>query len=163
MRPSALCLLLALALSACSAFDGDDGLQDPSLGQLRAAPVTLALGDQDVVLRTFMWRNFQPVSPPDGKPLIALFWAHTTDETALPSGLAVDAVWVINGDDVWAARPSDEATPPSEQRPDQAYAVARGGPKWGPQIEVDAVVRVRDADGAAFLLRAPAQPIVRTD
>jgi hypothetical protein len=41
--------------------------------------------------------------------------------------------------------------------------VARDGPKWGPGIDVDVIVGVRDGAGAVSLLRAPAQRNKRTD
>jgi len=45
-----------------------------------------------------------------------------------------------------------------------AFAVvARNGPKWGPGVEVDVVVRLRDAAGHGVLLQAPGQLIGRTD
>jgi hypothetical protein len=40
---------------------------------------------------------------------------------------------------------------------------AEGGPKWGPGIEVDVVVRLRDAAGKSWYLKARRQPIHRTD
>src|SRR5438552_2287407 len=41
--------------------------------------------------------------------------------------------------------------------------VARDGPKWGPGIAVDVVVRLRDGAGHEVLLQARAQWINRTD
>lgn len=162
MKYILLCLAL-IVLPACALFGGDEGPGALPLSELRSAPDTLTLGDQQLVLRTAMWRDFQPISPPEGKPLIALFWIYAADSTALPAGLTADAAWVVNGEEVWDTYFTDEEPPPGEQRPYQLYEVAREGPTWGPQIEVDAVVRVRDGDGASYLLRAPAQRIGRTD
>jgi hypothetical protein len=41
--------------------------------------------------------------------------------------------------------------------------VARDGPKWGPGIEVDVVIRLRDAAGRHVLLQAREQLVHRTD
>lgn len=163
MKQILLCLTFCTTLSACSLFDGDDGPGMLPLSQLRAAPDTLTLGDQNLVLRAFMWRDFQPISPPDGKPLIAIFWVYSADSTALPAGLTADAAWVVSGENVWDTYLTDEEPPPSEQQPYQLHKIAREGPKWGPGIEVDAVVRLRDERGESYLVRAPSQYISRTD
>ncbi len=110
-----------------------------------------------------MWRDFQPISPSDGKPLIAIFWVYSADSTALPAGLMADAAWVVSGESVWDTYFTDEEPPPSEQQPYQLHEIAREGPKWGPGIEVDAVVRLRDGNGEVYLVRAPSQYISRTD
>jgi hypothetical protein len=69
----------------------------------------------------------------------------------------VSTVWVVFNDAVWSAAAQDERfgtdTSPFYE------AVARDGPKWGPGVTVDVVVRV--SDGArSWLLRAADQPIV---
>ncbi len=155
--------ILLGGVAACSLSNGDDGPGDLPLSELRAAPTILTLGDQHLMLRTFMWRDFQPVAPRDGRPLISIFWIYSSDSTALPSTLTTDAAWVVNGELVWDTYFSDEEPPPSEQQPYQLYKVARDGPKWGPDIEVDAVVRIRDVGNQTHLLRAASQHIGRTD
>jgi hypothetical protein len=69
-------------------------------------------------------------------------------------------MWVINGNEVWRATPREEQ--PRED-PTRVAIVARDGPRWGPGIAVDVVVRLRGANGATALVRAAAQPINRTD
>ncbi len=41
--------------------------------------------------------------------------------------------------------------------------VARNGPKWGPDIKVDVVVRIVDRAGNEYLLKASNQKIERTE
>ena len=110
-----------------------------------------------------MWRDFQPVAPRDGRPLVAIFWISTVDSTALPSEMTADAAWVVDGQKVWDTWFIDDEPPLSERQPYQLYEVARDGPKWGPDIAVDAVVRLRHAEAQTYLLRAPSQYIIRTD
>jgi hypothetical protein len=108
-----------------------------------------------------MWRDFMPISPPGGHPLIAVFWIYSVDSTALPTGLTADAAWVVNGDRVWDTFLERERVP--QPKPYELERIARDGPKWGPHIEVDAVVRIRESDGTTHLLRAANQTIHRTD
>jgi len=68
-------------------------------------------------------------------------------------------VWVFNGGQSWSAVPQQER--PRPETSPVYELVARDGPKWGPGISVDVVVRLRSPDGT-FLLRAADQPIRAT-
>lgn len=162
MRAVLLVLVASVVLNGCSLLDGRDGPEHPPLNQLMGAPDTLSLGSQRLVLETTLWRDFQPISPPDGKPLVAIFRVTSIDSSALDEALDGDAAWLILDGNVWGAYFSDEDPPPSEQLPYQLFKVARDGPKWGPGVTVTAVLRLRDADGSCYLVRASQQYISRT-
>jgi hypothetical protein len=54
-----------------------------------------------------------------------------------------------------------------EQRPRAETApnyevIVRDGPKWGPDVMVDVIVRLRDSAGTESLFRAPKQLIIGT-
>lgn len=110
-----------------------------------------------MTLQTSLWRDFMPISPPDGKPLGVVLQVTTEDTVEVPAAVRADLVWVLNGGENWSAVPREER-PRSETSPVYEL-VARDGPKWGPGITVDVVIRLRDADGRTFLLRAPKQDI----
>jgi hypothetical protein len=114
-----------------------------------------------MVLSTTLWRDFMPISPPDGKPLIAVAYITATDTARFPSTVSADAIWIINGQQVWASWLALEPFPPVQ--PNRIERVARNGPKWGPNIYVDVVVRLLDGQGNTALVRAPHQWISRTD
>ena len=134
---------------------------EPLPADLASAPTSLALGGKVLTLDKGLWRDFQPAAPPDGRPLIALFRVKTDDGSPVPATLRADAVWVIHDGLIWSGVPREER-PRAETLP--AYeVVAREGPKWGPGVTVDTVVRLRDANDRAFLLRATNQLIHRTD
>jgi len=123
------------------------------------APRFVTIEGARVGVHAFLWRDFQPTSPPDGKPLVAILRIQTTDDTPIPSTLTADSVWVYDGANVWAA-------PVVEEQPREATyfeVVARNGPKWGPGILVDVVVRLRDSGGHLVLIQASRQLIARTD
>jgi len=123
------------------------------------APPLVTVDGVSFRLDTFLWRDFMPISPPDGKPLVAVLRILTTDGSSIPASVAADSVWVYNGSEVWATAVVEE------QPRNNSYfeVVAREGPKWGPGIEVDVVVRLRDGAGHRFLLQARRQLISRTD
>jgi len=133
--------------------------RDPA--ELRVAPTTVVVGGTALSLDADLWRDFQSISAPNGKPLVGIVRIRSVDGASVPSSTRVVALWVVNGDNVWTSVPREE-----QQRTPGAKGfdvVARDGPKWGPGIDVDVIVGVRDGTGAVSLLRAPAQRIKRTD
>jgi hypothetical protein len=117
----------------------------------------VSFGGKAITFETSLWRDFQPITPPDGKPLVAILRIKTEDGSEVPGTLRADLVWVLNGDQTWSAVPQEERLRP-ETSPVYEL-VAREGPKWGPGISVDVVIRLRSPDGRAFLLRAADQSI----
>ena len=156
--------VLAITTYIVAGCGGDALLAPPALipvsPQLRSAPVQLVFGATTVRLDTYLWRDFQPVTPPDGKPLIASLRVMSMDGTAIPPTVHADSAWIINGDLAWATAVVQEQ-PGSDAS--SFEVVARQGPQWGPGIAVDVVVQLRDASGQAFLLLASGQLIHRTD
>jgi hypothetical protein len=134
---------------------------EANVTDLLAAPLQLSIGERTLVLETYLWRDFMPISPPDGKPLIASLKLKTTNKTALPEGTEVETVWVVNGKKQWS--PAKKEVRAGNDRSSMMTIVVRNGPKWGPGIKVDVVVRVKDAKGHSYLLRAAKQNINRTD
>lgn len=128
---------------------------------LLSAPEESEVQGRTYVLETYMWRDFMPISPPDGKPLIAIIRVCTKDSTQLPAELEIDRLWVIKGKDVWETRFSGQGTRPN---PFTLERVAREGPKWGPNVKVDVVAGlVHEAEDMIYLLKASDQLIFRTD
>lgn len=154
-------LLIALKLAGCS----DNGVSVPPdipIGELLAAPDTILVEGKTLYLSTYLWRDFMPISPPDGHPLIAIIYVTATDTAQLPSSISADAVWIVYEQQVWKSWFTNEPIPPDQQRPNRIVKLARDGPKWGPGIYVSVIVRVIDSQGGTSLLRAPNQFINRT-
>jgi hypothetical protein len=128
-----------------------------------AAPEQIEIDGREYILETYLWRDFMPISPPDGKPLIALIWVTATDSLAFPSSIDANRLWVINDELVWETEFSDENLPKDPNRKHQLEKIARDGPKWGPNIQVEVVVQVVDGENNTYLLRASDQWIYRTD
>jgi hypothetical protein len=158
-------LLTTLIVIGCS-DNSDNGVSVPpdiSINQLLTSPDTIRLDGRQLYLSTYMWRDFQPFSPPDGKPLIAIIRVIATDTAQLPSSISADAIWMFYNNQVWKSWFTNEPIAPSELKPNLIVRIAREGPKWGPHVYVDVIVRVYDGKGGTLLLRAPNQWIGRTD
>jgi len=158
-------VLTALVWTLASACVSDGLVAPPRLvpitSDLRNAPQQTTLGGVTLRLETYLWRDFQPITPPDGEPLIAVLRVKSVDGTSVPAALQADSAWIINGDLAWATAVGEERS----RGADASFfeVVARDGPKWGPGIEVAVVVRLRDGAGHRVLLQARGQVINRTD
>jgi hypothetical protein len=154
-------LLITFVAIGCS----DIGVSVPPdipINQLLTSPDTIHIDTRHLYLSTFMCRDFQPISPPGGKPLIAIIYVTATDTAQLPSSISTDAVWVVYNNQVWKSWFTNELAP-DELKPNRIVKIAREGPKWGPHVYVDVIVRVYDGKGGTLLLRAPKQWIGRAD
>ena len=154
----AVTAVLLLVVAGCGG-SSPTAPSDVSRSQLASAPTRIVADGKTLALTTSLWRDFMPISPPDGKPLVAVLTIVAEDGSAVPATVTADTSWVIFSDQVWSA--AVEQRPRAETAP--AYEViARNGPKWGPDVTVDVVVRLVDSTGRAFLLRAPGQTIGAT-
>lgn len=154
--------LISLILIGCS----ENGISVPPdipINQLLSSPDTILIDTRHLYLSTYIWRDFQPVSPPDGQPLIAIIYITAADTAQLPGSISADAVWTVYNNKVWKSWFTNEAISPSELKPNRLVKIARNGPKWGPHVYVDVIVRVLDGKGGTQLLRASRQWINRTD
>lgn len=155
-------LFMFLVCSSCS--DDTNPISVPpniSKEALEAAPESLRVADQTVLLSTYMWRDFMPISPPDGKPLVAIAFIGTTDSTDISPLIDAEAIYVINGNEVWKAFLHEDNPEAYQQTPLKLVKIAGDGPKWKTQILVDVIVSVV-SDGSYYLLKASDQYISET-
>ena len=150
--------LLTLGFTGCPDIAGP-----PEAGlafELRQAPLAVTMEGKTLELEPYVYRDFAPISEPNGKPMIAGLRIHTSDGSPVPASIVADAMWVVRGDDVWAAVPvmehSRAVTAPWYE------LVARGGPKWEPGGIIDVIVRLRSTNGGTKFLRAADEPIHQT-
>lgn len=150
-----IALLALVASASCST------LVAPPVADLRGAPVTVTIDGRSVALHAELWRDFMPVSPPDGKPMAAVVRLVRADDAAPINDLRIEELFVLFGEQLWEPHSLEERLPGSGQ--DWYEVVARDGPKWGPGVDVDVIVRVRSPGGVSQLLRAAGVRIQRTD
>lgn len=117
------------------------------------APEQVEIEGRQYTLAASLWRDFQPVAPPDGQPLVAVLKVSPSDMMPQPADLAIDHVWVLNGAKQWSV---------AAGKPSGLEQSVRGGPKWGPGIKVDVVVRLKQAK-QTWLVRQAGVTIKRTD
>jgi hypothetical protein len=142
-----------------------------SIIDLRKAPTEVVLDGKSLSLSAYLWRDFNPSSPPDGTPMMAVFKVATSDKKPFPSGVRMDRAWVLFGEQMWETskfraqvkRPPDgkDSWVNCPHSP-VCEADARDGPKWGPDVFVDVVVRLIDKEGRHHLLQAPKQCVQGT-
>jgi hypothetical protein len=159
------CIIVILSAVLLSCADIGEVLPpaapDIPIHELLAAEDTITVDGKSLTLSTYMWRDFMPISPPDGKPLIGIAYIDGIDTASLPSTIRADAIWIVYDGQVWRSLFNDETSNPA--KPNRLERVFRNGPKWGPGVYLDVIVRLLDGAGGAHLLRASHQYISRTD
>ena len=144
-----LFFIILLITTRCDLFDDDkDEInnvrkdQNLVLDLLSNSLDTINIGSQRFTLDAYLWRDFMPISPPNGKPLIAINWLISIDSTAIPANIEMKEQYVIHNDSVWIAayEPESHTTPIYK-----IEKVSRNGPKWGPMIYVDIVSKIIDS------------------
>lgn len=162
--PAVLFASALLALAGCRDGDHDDCDQDTP--EIRppdafAVPETLSIGGYRLVARPYLWRDFMPVSPPDGKPMIASVHVVEIDSLPLPDGAALTHLWVLKGAEYWSTPFSTDEGP--AHLPHELHETARCGPKWGPEIYVDVIIRIRWSGVDGYHIKTLRTFIERTD
>ncbi len=153
-----LAVLLA-SLLAVSSGCGSSPTAPSSPATLRSAPTSVAVADKTLILTTSLWRDFMPISPPDGKPLAVVAQVRTSDGSPIPASIKALKLSVVMARSVWSATVVEER---SRAETSPIYElVARDGPKWGPGVSVDVVVELQDG-ASRHLLRAADQPMKGT-
>ncbi len=115
---------------------------------LRSAPVQVEVAGVPVKLTTTASRKFVGE---EGDATAAEFIVAGVDGKALPAGLTIAEAWLLSPTSLWETDVT--AIPAVEGQTDKVAAAASGGPRWVPGSPVEAVVRLKDADGKAYLLR----------
>jgi hypothetical protein len=122
---------------------------------------TIMIGTKKYFLNASLWRDFMPVSPSDGRPLISVSRLIDQDSIAIPSNIQLIEQYVIYNDSIWI----DSYENISGITP--AYMIEKtlsNGPKWGPDIYVDIISKVKDTNTSTdYFIRVKGIKIDRTD
>jgi hypothetical protein len=147
-------LVLGLVVASCSEKVADPQVPPDTHG----APQRVTVAGAELVLETYLVRDFMPFAPPDGHPLRAVLQVRSVNGAPLPAGLTMPGAVVYFGKETWQSTP--EIIPTSD--PGLLMGNSSDGPKWGPGVTADVVVTL-DLDGQQTRLGAAGQPIERTD
>lgn len=153
-----IALITCILIQGCKLFESSG----PSIQDLLDAPEQIEIDGREYILETYLWRDFMPPTPPDGQPLIALIWVTAIDSLPFPSSIDANRLYIVNDELLWETLFSGEARPQNPNREHQLEKIAREGPKWGPNIQVEVIVRVVDEENNTYLLRASDQWIGAT-
>ena len=134
----------------------------PPKPDLSSAQDTIGIAGVQLILETYLWRDFMPVSPPDGKPLrAAVNLIPVKNENLLPN-ITMDKIWIINGKEIWSDTLNNAGQKVSGENLPRLKMMAQNGPKWEPGSLVKVIVRVKDDQGKIYLLQAKDQQIQKT-
>ena len=155
---SVLVLSTILLLASCADLGGFLP-PDISIERLQAFPDSVAFHGRIFTLEADLWRAYEagPDSPPGEEPLRGILYIAAADSAPLPAAVSVDAVWLVNVDEVWRTWLGAGGIPDNLRLPHRLVRSFTGGPSWGPAIAVDVIVRLVDADGGSAFLRAEGQ------
>jgi hypothetical protein len=134
-----------------------DGTLVEHLDGLKAVPSVVSMAGATVRISTYLWRDFMPICEPDGDPLIAVVTITADPPSPVPPSIQAVRLVLVYGSTLWITRVVEEH---ASMRNDSGFqVVAREGPKWGPDVFVDAVLEIRGGDGHSYLVRAGEQLI----
>lgn len=149
-------IIVSLFIFICCTGNEENNTMDDILN----APQEIEINGEKYILETYLWRDFMPISPPDGKPLQAIIIIENIDSNTFLSTIDVNYMWVINESYVWET----ELETQEADKPNQLKKRADEGPKWEPGTLVEVVVRIIDeTTGQEYLLKAAEQTIEQTN
>ena len=134
-------IMVALSFLSC---DREEKSKVEILQIREKAVETLTIGLNSFVLDAYLWRDFMPVSPKDGKPMTSINWLVCTNSIKIPDNISMVKQYVIYNDEVWETNYENEVPAPSLPEY-KLERISRNGPKWGPKIYVDVISQIRDS------------------
>ncbi|NOX37187.1 MAG: hypothetical protein GXO78_06575 [Calditrichaeota bacterium] len=124
------------------------------------ASETITIDTVRIKMSTYIWRDFQPITPPQGKPLRVKITLESDTPVSISKILQVIRVRLVTPDESWEVV-LDKKTDLREQ-PGKLTFTLRNGPFWKPGEKVDVFVEVRGKDGNIRVLKAEQQTIQAT-
>ncbi|MEO0074425.1 MAG: hypothetical protein ABIK43_07220 [candidate division WOR-3 bacterium] len=119
-----------------------------------SVPESVQIEGRTLRLSVELWRDFQPISPPGGQPMMGIVRIVADDNLPLPADLHIEHIRLTLDKEQWTPTLSNQ------QEPLQLHLT--NGPKWEPGRTAAAVVRLRRGE-KSWLLRASGILIRRTD
>jgi hypothetical protein len=121
----------------------------------------ITIDSHDYFIDAYLWRDFMPISPPNGKTLISINWLIRADSSAIPDNIELKQQYVVYGDSLWIADYENETHQTPEYKQEK---ISRNGPKWGPFVYVDVIAKITDTKtNRDFYLKRDNVFIIRTD
>ena len=152
-------LICGVMFTSCSADEAINSLKITD----KNAVDTLMIGSNSFVLDAYIWRDYQPISPENGKPMISINWLINTKHVKIPDNIRMVKQYVIYQDEIWEADYENEA--PAPGLPEyKIERISRNGPKWGPKIYVDVISQIHDSQSNKdYYIKKKNVYVIRTD
>ena len=116
---------------------------------IESVPDTIEIEGTHLYLSSELWRNFMPPSCSECTRLAAYIRIIDCDSVSVPGSVDPQCIYVLNGEETWGSRFSDEILPPNY--PYIVLRIARCGPKWETDILVDVIVKIKSGDDVYFI------------
>jgi len=161
MKTIVFSVIVLLGISSCKKDVSEEMLvkNDPRLASsLRKSKESLITAGNNLVLTTYMWRDFMPVVGSDGRRLVGVVHLQDAQGSALSPSISLKRLFVIKGNEIWTTGFSEMSSVDATK----LEGVVLNGPFWGPNINVDVVCEFV-VDGKVYHIMAKDQPIHRTD
>jgi uncharacterized protein YcfL len=129
------------SLTACEK-DGANNIREDKnliLELNNKATDTIKIDSHDYFLDAYLWRDFMPISPPNGKSLASINWLICSDSTSIPENIIMTQQYVILNDSIWIA---DYENGSSQTTSYKIEKISHDGPKWGPGTYVDIISKI---------------------
>lgn len=110
-------------------------------------------------MKPFLYRDLMPGGELGGTGLIAVITLIAESVSRFPNYLTVDRMYVIYGEEVWETGFEEEIRPLDQLYLNQIQIVARQGPRWPIEGQVDLVIRVLVRDNSTKYIKAVNQMI----
>jgi hypothetical protein len=154
-----ICFALTIVLSSCRKEKIDDTVKNDSklADELRSSPETISIENNNLILTTYLWRDFMPVAEENGSKMICINNLTEIDSIPILNTITLKKQYIIKGNEVWTA----DYLEISKNFDFIINGIVREGPKWGPDFEVDVVCEFDNA-GKTHRIIAKSQLINKT-
>lgn len=146
MRKLGIFVLFAITIFSCATAD-----------DLKSSPTTLNIGGSYFTLDAVLWRDFMPPTEPNGKPMSSKVQLNLISGPDILSNITFVRQYVIYGTEIWAADIYFIGV-----NSNFIEGTSSGGPKWGPDVNVDVVLEFK-YDNTTYKILCPNQPIERVE
>jgi len=158
-------LAITLFLSSCKVrknqqLSGNKTTVENKMATLNEIPDQLKINGNKIKAEVYLWRDFQPISPPEGKPLRVVVKIRDEEGKPLSPGLKLKRIKILYQDESWEAALKERPRPSEEVS--EITGTAGGGPKWPPDSTVDVIVTLENGEGKIYQLKVTQQRIEKT-
>jgi hypothetical protein len=116
---------------------------------IESVPDSIMIEGTHLYLSCELWRNFMPPNCSECSRLAAYIKIVDCDSVSVPGSVDPQCIWVLNREETWGSRFSDEILPPNY--PYVVLRIARCGPKWDTDILVDVIVNIVSGDDVYYI------------